>query len=184
YPDEILQKFDFVVASVHSNLRMTEEKAINHLKKNNALAKACADNFPVKDSIVSRETITFDTTTIEEPITDFLVEDTKNYSITPCKPVKETTYITKTIRKDSIIFQRDLAQESVLKDEIKKYVQTLQERDNTIAVKNNIIQQKETRIKQLSKYMLWFSLAILALLMIQFRKPIGGLVLRLSNPLK
>lgn len=33
YPDEILAKFDFVVASVHSNLGMTEEKATERLIK-------------------------------------------------------------------------------------------------------------------------------------------------------
>lgn len=33
YPDEILQKFDFVVASVHSNLKMEEEKATTRLIK-------------------------------------------------------------------------------------------------------------------------------------------------------
>lgn len=31
YPDEILEKFDFVVASVHSNLKMEEEKATQRL---------------------------------------------------------------------------------------------------------------------------------------------------------
>jgi len=31
YPDEILQSFDFIVASVHSNLRMDKEKATNRL---------------------------------------------------------------------------------------------------------------------------------------------------------
>jgi len=33
YPDEILKKFDFIVASVHSNLRMDEEKATTRLIK-------------------------------------------------------------------------------------------------------------------------------------------------------
>lgn len=33
YPDEILKKFDFIVASVHSNLKMTEEKANARLIK-------------------------------------------------------------------------------------------------------------------------------------------------------
>ena len=33
YPDEILQRFDFVVASVHSNLKMDEEKATQRLIK-------------------------------------------------------------------------------------------------------------------------------------------------------
>ncbi len=33
YPQEILEKFDFVVASVHSNLRMNEEKAMERLIK-------------------------------------------------------------------------------------------------------------------------------------------------------
>jgi DNA polymerase (family 10) len=33
YPDEILSKFDFVVASVHSNLKMDEEKATTRLIK-------------------------------------------------------------------------------------------------------------------------------------------------------
>ncbi|RFS25146.1 DNA polymerase/3'-5' exonuclease PolX [Chitinophaga silvatica] len=33
YPDEILAKFDLVIASVHSNLKMTEEKAMSRLMK-------------------------------------------------------------------------------------------------------------------------------------------------------
>ncbi|RZL44375.1 MAG: PHP domain-containing protein, partial [Pedobacter sp.] len=33
YPEEILQKFDFVVASVHSNIKMDEERATNRLLK-------------------------------------------------------------------------------------------------------------------------------------------------------
>lgn len=33
YPDEILKKFDFVVASVHSNLKMSEDKATTRLIK-------------------------------------------------------------------------------------------------------------------------------------------------------
>ena len=33
YPDEILQRFDFIVASVHSNLKMTVEKATERLIK-------------------------------------------------------------------------------------------------------------------------------------------------------
>lgn len=33
YPDEILAKFDLVIASVHSNLKMTEEKAMDRLLK-------------------------------------------------------------------------------------------------------------------------------------------------------
>jgi DNA polymerase (family 10) len=31
YPEEVLQSFDFIVASVHSNLKMTEEKAMQRL---------------------------------------------------------------------------------------------------------------------------------------------------------
>ena len=31
YPDEILQQLDMVIASIHSNLKMTEEKAMNRL---------------------------------------------------------------------------------------------------------------------------------------------------------
>ena len=33
YPDEILQRFDFVVASIHSNLKMSEDKATERLVK-------------------------------------------------------------------------------------------------------------------------------------------------------
>jgi DNA polymerase (family X) len=33
YPDSVLQTFDLVIASVHSNLKMTEEKAMNRLLK-------------------------------------------------------------------------------------------------------------------------------------------------------
>jgi DNA polymerase (family 10) len=33
YPDEILQRFDFVVASIHSNLKMSEDKATERLIK-------------------------------------------------------------------------------------------------------------------------------------------------------
>jgi DNA polymerase (family 10) len=33
YPDEILKRFDFIVASVHSNLKMQEDKATARLIK-------------------------------------------------------------------------------------------------------------------------------------------------------
>ncbi len=60
YPDEILQKFDFVVASIHTNLKMSADKATERLIK--AIENPCTTilGHPTGRLLLSRNGYTFD----------------------------------------------------------------------------------------------------------------------------
>ncbi|GAA4087978.1 helix-hairpin-helix domain-containing protein [Mucilaginibacter panaciglaebae] len=60
YPDEILKKFDFVVASVHSNLKMSEEKATERLIKAIENPYTTILGHPTGRLLLSRNGYTFD----------------------------------------------------------------------------------------------------------------------------
>ncbi|MCC8426674.1 DNA polymerase/3'-5' exonuclease PolX [Mucilaginibacter sp. UR6-11] len=60
YPDEILKKFDFVVASVHTNLKMSEEKATERLIKAIENPYTTILGHPTGRLLLSRNGYTFD----------------------------------------------------------------------------------------------------------------------------
>ncbi|MBS7563540.1 DNA polymerase/3'-5' exonuclease PolX [Mucilaginibacter sp. Bleaf8] len=60
YPDEILQSFDFVVASVHSNLKMDEDKATARLVKAIENPYTTILGHPTGRLLLSRKGYTFD----------------------------------------------------------------------------------------------------------------------------
>jgi DNA polymerase (family 10) len=60
YPDEILKKFDFIVASVHSNLKMAEEKATERLIKAIENPYTTILGHPTGRLLLSRNGYTFD----------------------------------------------------------------------------------------------------------------------------
>jgi hypothetical protein len=83
-----------------------------------AAALYCADRFPVRDSIIVRDSISFDTLyeagdTIKVPVPYAVYGDTSVKAV--CPPAK---IITRTIRRDSLIIRRDVARETVLRDEV------------------------------------------------------------------
>ena len=109
------------------------EKAIDYLKKKGALAGACADNYPVKDSIIYKGGDTV-TNTVETPgvtitKTDTVFIDGKviyKTSFIKCPPSKETT---KTIHDTVTVYIENTAK---------------------IAVLNNIISAKDAEIKAIT----------------------------------
>jgi DNA polymerase (family 10) len=60
YPDEILKKFDFVVASVHTNLKMSEDKATERLIKAIENPYTTILGHPTGRLLLSRNGYTFD----------------------------------------------------------------------------------------------------------------------------
>jgi len=60
YPEEILKKFDFIVASVHSNLKMNEEKATERLIKAIENPYTTILGHPTGRLLLSRNGYTFD----------------------------------------------------------------------------------------------------------------------------
>jgi len=60
YPDEILKKFDFVVASVHTNLKMSEDKATERLIKAVENPYTTILGHPTGRLLLSRNGYTFD----------------------------------------------------------------------------------------------------------------------------
>ncbi|WP_214070234.1 DNA polymerase/3'-5' exonuclease PolX [Mucilaginibacter sp. dw_454] len=60
YPDEILRKFDFIVASIHSNLKMSEEKATERLIKAVENPYTTILGHPTGRLLLSRNGYTFD----------------------------------------------------------------------------------------------------------------------------
>jgi DNA polymerase (family 10) len=60
YPDEIMKKFDFVVASVHTNLKMSEDKATERLIKAIENSYTTILGHPTGRLLLSRHGYTFD----------------------------------------------------------------------------------------------------------------------------
>jgi DNA polymerase (family 10) len=60
YPDEIMKKFDFVVASVHTNLKMSEDKATERLIKAIENSYTTILGHPTGRLLLSRNGYTFD----------------------------------------------------------------------------------------------------------------------------
>jgi hypothetical protein len=84
-------------------------------------AKDCADAYPVKDSIIVRDSTSYDTLYVDNEV---VLRDTVTRTIEgktqvfyrekKCPPHE---VITKTVRKDSIIIRRDTAKETALKQD-------------------------------------------------------------------
>lgn len=160
---------------------MTPQKAVSYLKKKNLLSDTCAANFPVKDSIVVRDSVSFDTLyleTLPEDVIDFSKEDSvvKQQVRTQVK----TILVTKTVRHDSIIIRRDIAHESVLDKQISKQNFLIIEQDKTIAVKEAKIAEQKGTISQKNRFIFKMWLLIALLVAVIFRKPLFNLI----NPIK
>jgi hypothetical protein len=96
-------------------------KAVKTFEKHPYEAVAyCAMRFPVRDSILVRDSVSYDTIykdgeIIKIPI-PYAVYDTSGrpaYVEAPCPPHRT---ITKIVRRDSLIIRRDIAKETVLKN--------------------------------------------------------------------
>lgn len=109
----------------------TARKATDYMKKHPDIgSEYCKDAFPVLDSVIVRDSISFDTLYLEplpEIIRDsfYIQGDTIIRTVTKQCPPHQT--ITKTVRHDSIIIRRDRAFEYVQSDTIKNQAYTIRE---------------------------------------------------------
>lgn len=165
---------------------MTPKKAVNYLKKKNLLADTCAANFPVKDSIVTRDTTSFDTAYLDTPSEGFVdfEKESAHTDTHRCKPIVRTVQITKTIRRDSLIFRRDIARETALNNLLDKQNEAIREAKDVLIKDLKKISEQKDRISDLkrTRFKLW--LLIAALVIIIFRKPIISMLGSLVNPIK
>jgi len=111
-------------------------------------AQFCADAFPVKDSVIVRDSIWFDTLYLEnEPEVDIrYVKDSVIKTITiPGK----TYFVTKTVIKDSIVIRKDIAKETALQ----------KQNDDLIVVNKDLVGARD-KFKKRSDFWMWVAIAL------------------------
>lgn len=137
------------------------QKAIQTLKDADRLDDACAENFPVIDSIIKGDTIVkYDTLWGEGEVKTDTVETKDTVYITKILPSKT---ITKTVTIKDTIIRRDFAYENVLKDEIRDKDKLIAENISTI----KLISADRDKFKGRSRKYLWL---IIALAVFSFRR--------------
>ncbi len=147
----------FTLGSCHSEqkaLRKTQEYMFSHPEFS---AGYCAERYPVKDSIVTRDSIQFDTLYVQWPEEPAPMNPGDNAPPFEVKPEQVTRYITKTIRKDSIIYRRDEAEERRLNLSL----QSCQGNNNNLVNKNDEIQKQLAEWKGKAKARWWWLAALI-----------------------
>lgn len=139
-------------------MRKAQQFLFNHPEFS---AGYCAEQYPVKDSIVTRDSIQYDTLyvpaeTSEETAPMNPGDNEPPFEVVPNKEVI-TKYIIKTIRKDSIIYRRDVAEERRLNLSL----QACQGNNNNLVNKNDILQKQLNEWKGKAKTRWWWILALL-----------------------
>lgn len=119
-------------------------KAKETLDKYGAGAAYCAERFPVKDSIITNDSVHYDTLYIEsEPkIETEVISDTVFRTL--FFP-GTTQFITKTVYKDSIIYKRDIARETDLSNQLR----------DALTVNKDAIAQRDKQKHLKVRYMWW-----------------------------
>ena len=98
---------------------VSTNKAIRHLEKKDLLDDLCAEKFPVKETIITKDSVHFDTLYWEN---DIFITDTflvKGDTITLSKKCPPSQTLTKTVIKEVTKVQRDRAYEEVQGDSIR-----------------------------------------------------------------
>lgn len=123
---------------------MTTQKAKNFLKDKGELAEICADEYPVKDSLIKGDTITVTDTletfeTISETVT---VNDTVYITKTlPAKTIRQTKTVVDTIVKENTA---RVAQQAKVIDDFTRENENLRGRNQELAAK---VEKLENRIR-------------------------------------
>jgi len=168
----------FTLGSCHTEQRSMRKAQEYLFKHPEYSAGYCAEQYPVKDSIITKDSITYDTLYVQadpsiDPVPMNPGDNPPQFEVVPNKEPPVIKYILKTIRKDSIIYRRDGAEERRLQLSL----QACQGNNNNLVNKNDELQQLVNEWKGKAKTRWWW----IALL-------IGGAVaytgIKLSNKLK
>jgi hypothetical protein len=118
-----------IIASICFIGCLTPQKATDYLKKKDKLDDVCAENFPVKDSLIKGDTtIVTDTLINTDTLETFeVIRDTVHHTVTlPAKVITKTKVVTDTI------IRQDNAKINALQDDIRARDKTIGDRDNEI----------------------------------------------------
>jgi hypothetical protein len=129
---------------------MTTEKATSFLKKKDKLDDVCAENFPVKDSLIKGDTVTVvDTIVNTDTLETFeTFRDTVHHTITlPAKVITKTRVVTDTV------IRQDNAKINALEDNVRDRDKTIGERDNKITV---LGEKLSDMTGKRNKWRIWF----------------------------
>lgn len=129
----------FVAMLFSCNVEKQAQKKVSWLLAHDLMDDNCARLYPIRDSIVVRDSTSFDTLYVDS---DVFIRDTIEregkivYIEKKCPPHQ---VITNTIRRDSIIYQSNTAEEERLKGEVLKKEKIIQAKDETIVAKDKKI---------------------------------------------
>ena len=143
---------------------VTSKKVTRYLNEHPLkAAEYCSKAFPVRDSVVTRDSVHLDTLYIECPDTPTLGTDT--ITITSTKKVY-VPCVSKTIYRDSTIYRRDFARETVLEENLRLVS------DNNLKLhsENQGLKLKVMKLQN-KNVLLW--LLIILLTGFSFRRQIG-----------
>jgi hypothetical protein len=155
----------FVSCNEQRKIQKAKEVLNDHLPE---AAAYCAEKFPVKDTTIVKDSVRLDTLYIPgEPITETIIRnDTVYKTIT----IPGTTYfVTKTVKKDSIIIRRDIAKETALQ----------KQKDNLIIVNKDLVADRDKwkskyKSNGTQKWVTWILLSIVFAAGIYFKKFTGS----------
>lgn len=167
---------------------LTPEKAKSFLERKNKLAEICADEFPVRDSLVVRDSVSFDTLYIEDPGYQFVNPiyrvDTSFGNTTPigiydnASPLTPLTspkkmVITKTVRHDSLIYRENTARVEALQFEKSSLSITVNDQNREISTLKTELDRIHKRDRGKVRIPWWW---LLVAGVVVFRKPIFKLI--------
>ena len=158
----------------------TQKKAEKYFAKHpEKLAEKCANTFPVKDSIVVKDSISFDTLYLQQEPTIlkdsfYLKGDTIIRVVTKeCPPAVS---LIKTVRHDSIIYRRDMARETVLQYQLQDRQKLISDYLQTIQDQNKELRKDQETITAKTKCIIWLIIIITLQSIYIFRKPLLKLI--------
>jgi hypothetical protein len=121
------------------NVEKQANKKVAWLLAHDLMDDNCARLFPVRDSLVVRDSTSFDTLYVENEvfIRDTIIKEGKVIYIEKKCPPHQV--ITKIVTRDSIIYKRQTSEEDRLKGEILKKEKLIAEKDAMIIAKDKKI---------------------------------------------
>ena len=142
------------------------ERAVETLKKHDVLAEVCADEYPVKDSVITRDSISYDTTVVQETVT---IRDTITVG-------GQTVYVTKQCPPHQVITKTEWKERTVWKENTAR-VSALQGRINAYEKKLTAITADRDKMKEGRNWWRWACLITWVIVA-------GYIALRIFTPFK
>lgn len=127
------------------------KKALKVAEDNPAdFAKFCADAFPVKDTVITKDSIWYDTIYLENEVDPIVTVETIRDTVYKTIKLPGTTYfVTKTVTKDSLVIRRDIAKETTLQQKV----------DDLIIVNADCIGDRD-KARQKRDWWMWIAIAL------------------------